>query len=137
MSIDQIIQIYEAAGVPASKLVVGVGFFGYAWEGVPDQNGGLYQPFARLADTPTGDGVYSYADLSSTYLKEYTRYWNTVAQVPWLFSSTAHKMISYEDPQSLQAKVGYIKAHGLGGVMVWELGYDDAQHTLLTAITNP
>jgi chitinase len=43
-------------------------------------------------------------------------------------------MISYEDPQSLTAKVNYAVSNGLGGVMIWELGSDDSEGTLVNAV---
>ena len=43
-------------------------------------------------------------------------------------------MISYDDPESLALKAAYAREHGLGGVMIWELGSDDAEHSLLSAV---
>ena len=43
-------------------------------------------------------------------------------------------MISYEDPQSLQAKAAYVRDLGLGGMMFWELSHDDRQNTLVNTI---
>ncbi len=40
-------------------------------------------------------------------------------------------MITYDDPESLAAKVEVVKNQGLGGVMFWELSGDDAESTLL------
>lgn len=34
-------------------------------------------------------------------------------------------MISYDDPQSLAIKAGYVKQQGLGGIMYWEQRGDD------------
>jgi chitinase len=45
-------------------------------------------------------------------------------------------MISYEDPQSMRAKAAYVRASGLGGVMIWQLGADDAQHSLVDALVS-
>ena len=54
----------------------------------------------------------------------YTRYWNSVAQVPYLYSPTTKRFISYDDPQSISAKVNYANEMELGGVMFWELTND-------------
>jgi chitinase len=55
--------------------------------------------------------------------------------VPWLYSAATGIMISYEDPESLAFKANYTLSNALGGVMIWELGADDARHTLLDALT--
>lgn len=44
-------------------------------------------------------------------------------------------MISYDDPQSLGVKANYVKQNGLGGIMIWELDYDNKAHGLLDAIS--
>jgi chitinase len=54
----------------------------------------------------------------------YTRYWDTVAQVPYLYSPTTKRFISYDDPQSVSAKVDYANQEGLGGMMLWEVTND-------------
>jgi chitinase len=55
----------------------------------------------------------------------YVRHWDANAQVPWLYDSTSGTWISYDDPQSVAAKVRYVREHGLSGVVIWELGGDD------------
>ena len=47
-----------------------------------------------------------------------------IAQVPYLYSSTAKSFITYDDPQSMNAKMNYANQMGLGGVMFWELSED-------------
>ena len=54
--------------------------------------------------------------------------------MPWLYDAETQIMISYDDAESLAAKAGYVREHGLGGVMIWELKADDADSTLLTAL---
>jgi chitinase len=43
-------------------------------------------------------------------------------------------MISYEDPQSLNAKAAYVLSNQLGGIMIWELGADDREKTLVNTV---
>jgi chitinase len=35
--------------------------------------------------------------------------------------------VSYDDPESVGAKAGYVREHHLGGVVIWELGGDDGR----------
>jgi len=131
---DAAVQAYLGAGVPSDKIVVGVPFYGYGWKGVPDVNNGLYQQSAGLPDGTRVPGVFTYRDLKNRYVGTYTRFWHDEAQVPWLYDSTAGVMITYDDPTSVAVKANYVRSHGLGGVMIWELSTDDVEHSLVSAI---
>lgn len=48
------------------------------------------------------------------------RHWDHSSQVPWFADGTT--FVSYEDTASCRLKVEYARSHGLGGVMVYELG---------------
>ena len=126
-------------GVPASKLVVGVPFYGRGWDGVsPGPNGdGLGQAGYEASAPVIGGSEFPYSTIiGSGYLAltngalvgsgGYTRFWNDAAQVPYLYSPTAHRFISYEDPQSMRVKMDFANQRGLGGAMVWELSEDTA-----------
>jgi chitinase len=137
---DTAVRGYLALGVPASKLVLGAPFYGRGWQGVPNVNNGLYQPDTgaatdgKVPKNTWQDGAIFYRDLLKYYVGVYPRYWQDEANVPWLYSSTAKIMITYEDPQSLGIKADYVRGSGLGGVMIWHLSADDAQHSLLNAL---
>ena len=139
-NVDAAVQAYLRAGVPSDKLVVGTHFAGIGWQGVPNTNNGLYQTNTGPAKgswdaagaLPTGS--FDYKDITAHYLTTYPRFWHADAQVPWLYSASTGIMISYEDPQSLGVKANYVLTNQLGGIMIWELSADDAQHSLVKAI---
>jgi GH18 family chitinase/endonuclease YncB( thermonuclease family) len=135
---DAAVQAYRAAGVPAAKIVLGVPFYGRAFKGVPNANGGLYQAFDGVPQGTwnDGSGMYDFWDIEQHFLSTYTRHWQAEAKVPWLFNPATGIMISYDDPESLQAKAGYAKAKDLGGVMIWELSQDDASNKLVHALAD-
>ncbi|MBV8886364.1 MAG: glycoside hydrolase family 18 protein, partial [Chroococcidiopsidaceae cyanobacterium CP_BM_RX_35] len=134
-NVDAAVKAYLSAGVPTAKLVVGVPFFGYGWEGVPNVNHGLYQPAGGLAQgTWTNDGVFDYEDLSSNYFQTFLRYWSMEASAPWLYSPDAAIMIGYDDPQSLGLKADYVNFNNLGGIMIWPLSADDSKSTLVRTL---
>jgi chitinase len=133
-NVDAAVKAYLAAGVPAGKLVVGTHFEGTGWQGVPNTNNGLYQPNIGPANGTWGAGSFDYKDLAQNYLPSYSRFWHDIAQVPWLYNSTTGIMISYDDPQSLSLKAGYVVDNALGGIMIWQLSADNEEHSLLNAI---
>jgi chitinase len=121
-SIDSTVKLYLAAGVPAAKLGIGIGFYGLCYSSPvtgPDQalNGSTL-----LAS----DGTISYANIMTKYYGASARQWDSLARVPYLSFSAPHApdgctYISYDDEQSIAEKGTYVKAKGLGGVIQWEL----------------
>ncbi|MEP7291487.1 MAG: glycoside hydrolase family 18 protein [Chloroflexota bacterium] len=119
-----------ALGVPAEKLVMGVPFYGHAWSGVEAADNGRHQPYTG---TPNDEGSIDYRDIVGMIAGS-ERFWDATAQVPWLYDAESGTMISYDDPESLAAKAAYVREHGLGGIMIWELSQDTADSALLTAV---
>jgi len=113
---DKAVAQFLAAGVPAKKLNVGVAFYGRAFTGVDPAHDGLQQKYAKYLGSP------SWRELVASYIDKngYVRRWDAQAQAPYLWNAATHTFVSYEDPQSLRAKVVFVKAKGLGGVMYWE-----------------
>ncbi|KFF05615.1 T9SS-translocated chitinase ChiA [Flavobacterium reichenbachii] len=54
----------------------------------------------------------------------WVRYFDNTTKVPYLYNSTLKQFISYEDKQSMDLKVQYIKSKNLAGGMIWELSQD-------------
>jgi chitinase len=134
LNIDASVRAFLDAGVPSSKLVVGVPFYGRAYGEVASKDNGLFQPGDPGAATDWGEGTIDYRVLIDTSLEArgFTRFWDAGAQVPWLYSPDAKVWITYDDPKSIELKAQYVREHGLAGVMIWELGGDDG--SLLAAI---
>ena len=115
---------------------MGVPFYGRGWSGVSGGDG-LFRPAAGPASPGTWEaGVFDYHDLVANYLPmpSYQRHRHPEAKVPWLFSSEAGVMISYDDPESMATKAEYVLANGMGGVMFWELSGDTSDSALLGAL---
>ena len=128
VSADSSVQAFEKAGVPASKIVLGVPFYGHVWGQVPDHDHGLYQ-----AGKPIPGAYASYQSIVATMLHNgFVRYWDPASSVPYLYDSEKQVFVSYEDPESLTAKCGYVKSHKLGGVMFWDYAGDPSGELLNT-----
>ncbi|MGH8203987.1 MAG: glycosyl hydrolase family 18 protein, partial [Steroidobacteraceae bacterium] len=117
---DASIRQHRAAGIPPGKLVLGVAFYGRRFEGVDPLHEGLNRPYARYG------GDHSYAELAKSYidLQGFVRRWDARARAAWLWNASTRTFVTYEDPQSLRAKMEYVRSQGLGGVMFWELSQD-------------
>jgi len=146
---DAAVQSYLNAGVPASKLNLGLAFYGRGYTGVTNANNGLYQPFTGPgqgsgAAEPQA-GLYPYWSLEQSYINQhgYNVFRDAAAgSVPYLFNPNAPApesgavMISYDDPASLAAKVQYASQIGLGGAMIWDLSQDDSSNSMLNAVAS-
>jgi chitinase len=126
ISADASIQNFEKAGVPAAKILLGVPFYGHTWGHVPESNHGLYQP-----GQPAPQGYASYAVLSGAIGSSgFTRYWDSISSVPYLYDPVSQTFVSYEDPESLARKGEYVLAYGLAGIMFWDYESDPSGQLL-------
>jgi GH18 family chitinase len=125
LNVDAAVQTYLSAGVPADKLVLGVPFYGHSWAGVSDTDHGLYQSASGAAPGTWEAGSFEYKDIQRKLLPTYQRYWNAEAYAPWLYDPASKIFISYDDPQSLEAKAGYVRDQRLAGVMIWDVSQGD------------
>jgi chitinase len=129
ISSDKSVKEFEAAGVPAEKIVLGVPFYGHVWGHVAATNNGLFQPGDQV---PNAYSTYSTLTQDMTS-QGFTRYWDAKASVPYLYNSQKQIFVSYEDPESLALKCKYVIDHHLAGMMFWEYG-SDPSGKLLDAI---
>ncbi|MCB9157273.1 MAG: hypothetical protein H6645_09170, partial [Caldilineaceae bacterium] len=127
LNVEATLRAYLNAGVPASKVIMGMPFYGRGWSGVDSANNGLFQ---SSMGQPTGTwepGIFDYADLATNYIDAgYNRYWHAEAKAPWLYGPAAKIMISYDDAESIGQKADYIRQNELGGAMIWELSADSS-----------
>jgi chitinase len=129
VSADASVKLFEQAGVPAHKLILGVPFYGRAWADAGDTNHGLYQPGKKATVWAT------YRDIAGTFLSSgFVRYWDAVSSAPYLYNPATHMFVSYEDPESIAAKCQYVLKKDLGGIMFWDYLSDTADHALLNSI---
>jgi chitinase len=164
-SIDATVQAFVAAGIPKSKIGIGIEIVGVDWVGGSGTDtGGVTRPcqtwdYSRVksdgSDQDVGAPSYqggwnfvSAADLTRqfTAARGYTARYDQEASMAYLSKdepgSADDHFVSYENAQSIRAKADYVKAQGLGGVIVFEITQDylaeqpagDAQHPLMTAV---
>lgn len=124
------IEGFLSRGVPASKLNVGIGFYGRGWTGVANVNNGLYQN-----GTPA-PGTYEAGNEDYKVLKNRagTVFTDANARATWKFDGNT--FWSYDTPAMITEKMAYVKAQNLGGAFFWEFSGDDAQGSLATAVSD-
>ncbi|KAF3359068.1 Iron-sulfur assembly protein 1 [Verticillium dahliae VDG1] len=108
---------YLAAGVPSSKIVMGMPIYGRAFENTD----GLGRPFSALVQGPWENGVWDYKDLPRPGA---TELYADVAQASYSYDNKSRKLVSYDTVDVIKNKVSYLKQKGLGGSMFWEASGD-------------
>jgi chitinase len=125
---------WQEAGIAASKLAVGIPFYGRAFSQVSGSGDGLLRPGDPAGtDIWSGEGI-AYRDLVAArpLQQGFQVFWNEQAEVPYLYNAAEGVWISYDNARSVAAKTEFAHRQGHAGVILWELGSDDG--TLLDAV---
>ena len=124
------IEAFLARGVPASKLTLGIGFYGRGWTNVPNGGtNGLYQSGSAAPGTYEA-GIEDYKVLKNLNWPVYT---DNDAMATWMYNGST--FWSFDTPALIRTKMNYVKAQNLGGAFFWEFSGDDAQGSLAEAIS--
>jgi len=122
---DAAISKLIGAGVPAAKVLLGVGFYGRGWTGV-----GRAAPGGRGTGPAPGSyepGLEDYAVLRETCPPTGT------------IGGTAYALCrgqwwGYDTPETIKTKMAYALSKGLGGAFAWELSGDTEDAQLVGAM---
>ena len=119
-------------GIPYQMMNFGVPFYGHG-DGYKDKSGNAVYP-----------GTVNYGDLEDIFFKDVCdgksvkgknyRVWDDVAKVPYLADALGKMYASYEDIESVNAKVEFAMSRNMLGCMIWEFREDNKQGTLRHAV---
>lgn len=113
------IKLMTDAGVPISKIALGVAFYSHQWFGLEDKNNGLNQKFEKVS---VFGPDYTAINLIFEKRPDYVKYWDDSAKAPYLFNGDS--LITYDDPMSIKYKCDYVHEHNLAGAFYWVHGSD-------------
>ncbi|HZY37359.1 MAG TPA: glycoside hydrolase family 18 protein [Mucilaginibacter sp.] len=122
---DEAVRLFEAAGVPAEKLVMGVAFYGHSSILIAGSKG--------LGDSIVkGTRAGGYTKLKDSILKipgfEVRR--DRHAKADYAFNTETFQFITYDDEWSVQQKCRYVKKNKMAGAMFWEYASDPKGYLL-------
>ncbi len=117
----------KAKGVPASKLLLGIGFYGRGWTGVTQ---------AAPGGTATGPATGTYEAGIEDYkvLKTSCPATGTIAGTAYAYCGS--NWWSYDTPATIGTKMAWAKSQGLGGAFFWEFSGDTGNGELVSAINS-
>ena len=113
-------------GVPAGKIMLGVGFYGRGWSGVGSASPG--SPASGRAPGTYEPGLEDYKVLKTSCPPV-----GTVGGTAYAFCRG--QWWSYDTPATIAGKLAWSTGQGLGGVFVWELSGDTDDGELLAAVS--
>ncbi|CCV65692.1 hypothetical protein,containing chitinase domain [Paracholeplasma brassicae] len=125
-SIDESVKMLKNSyGVPYSKIVVGVAFYGIKQTRIYNEQTNTFDAFKNA-------GSVYYNHIENIYMTDssYELVYDTGAGVPYIYKKDGTEFISFDNPQSILEKGNYILKNKLGGMMFWEYGTDPTNRLL-------
>ncbi len=128
-SVDGSLHRIMQEGVAPDKMVLGLPLYGYVYENTDGYDAVIHKKNKVK--------TISYHMIQSKYLKDpsFVQTWSDYESVPSLYSKKDRTFVSYDSQESLLEKVDLAKNKKMLGVVVWRLSGDDAQHSLVSAIS--
>ncbi|WP_406370242.1 glycoside hydrolase family 18 protein [Streptomyces sp. NBC_00647] len=115
----------KGLGIPASKLLLGIGFYGRGWTGVTQ---------AAPGGTATGPAAGTYEQGIDDYKVLKTKCPATGTVAGTAYAKCGTNWWSYDTPSTIAGKMSYKNAQGLGGTFFWELSGDTSNGELIRSI---
>ena len=135
-SVVDTIKVYKERGASVEKLVVGVAFYGrvYTLSGPATTAKGV-----GSTNVANSGSHITYTDIIRKYYNDpqvkarMIYYYDTKSCAPTIYDPATYTVISFDDPNSIDAKCQYVWNYDLAGLMYWENGEDNTD-ILLKAI---
>jgi GH18 family chitinase len=145
-TVDGTIRWWLEKGVPAEKIILGIGTFGVTWKLTTDSKISGVPPIGTDGPGEPGPqtktaGLLSYSEVCSLLpnpnlssqsashsLRRVTDPSHKLGSYAFRLpdsSSDAGLWVAYEDPDTAGYKGAYAKNKGLGGIAIWEISLDD------------
>lgn len=126
LSIQSSVNDYITRGIPKSKLIVTLPYYGAVWQIDTLKNGKVKYHFVEhlrinqiWEELENVDFKYDSISMSAYY--EYTK-------------NNKYYICYFDDQETLKMKFKWIQNQGLAGIGMWALGYDEGRSTLWTML---
>ena len=128
--------------VQSEKILMGVPYYTRGWTNVSGGTTGLHGSSGSPLTNAT-DNLNLWCDLDANgkevaaganplwhvmnVMKKngnYKRYWDSVGKVPHIWNATNNTFLTFEDEESIQERINFVKNKNLGGVLIWVMHGD-------------
>ena len=128
--------LFVQNGASPSKINIGCAFYGKSF--AIAQNAAATGPFVGNLGAPTigtwEPAIFDYSDIKTNYQTSSNRFFDSNSQATYILDATKGLYITYDDPQSIQAKTAFVRSKGYQGVFAWELAGDTKDFQLVQAM---
>jgi spore germination protein YaaH/flagellar hook assembly protein FlgD len=126
--------------VPASKVILGVPYYGRAWSTKTSALGSK-----NISGTKNGASASVVYSTARDYAVDNGKHWDPVEGVAWTVYRRQNctstygcvkpwRQLYFDDAKALKAKYDLVNSKGLRGVGIWALGYDGSRTELYDAL---
>ncbi|XP_075168324.1 acidic mammalian chitinase-like [Haematobia irritans] len=140
-NVEDCINYWLMNGAPASKLVMGLAFYGRSfqlWDTMQTTPGSAISGLGAAGPYTQENGFLGFNEICSNE-GSWTTVFDTTHRVPYMYKD--NQWVGYDDVQSLNMKLDFLITKNLGGAMIWSIETDDfrghcggGQFPLLNAI---
>lgn len=116
-NIEYSVYYMKSLGLPLSKIMIGIPFYGYRYFLVNERFHGLYAMSNGTEEAVKFNELYEFLNDPDT-----TRIFDRDSKVP--YSYRGKEWVTYDDEESVAIKAQWIMDQGLGGSMSFALNYD-------------
>ncbi|HEV7677224.1 MAG TPA: glycosyl hydrolase family 18 protein [Candidatus Dormibacteraeota bacterium] len=132
------VQQYTAKA-PASKVILGVPYYGYKW---CTNSTAPNAAITSCPGNPSTVDTYSsmFDDFSCSCIQNLQYHWDGTASSPWASwwspQYNSNRELYYDDTSSIGAKYDMVNSYGIRGAGIWALGYDTGHTELWSVISD-
>ena len=114
---DEAVKAYINGGIPSYKILLGMPIYGRSFQNTD----GLGKPFVGVGAGSWEVGIWDYKVLPKSGSKVQC---DNATKACWSYDAAKKELVSFDTPESVQAKVAYVKDNKLGGSVFWEASAD-------------
>ncbi|KAK5654041.1 hypothetical protein OQA88_7719 [Cercophora sp. LCS_1] len=134
------LDLYWRNDIPPDKLNLGIGFYGRSFELADpacSKPGCIFKGGAAPGSCTANSGTLAYREIvdiiKQNNLKPYYEEEHQIKYIVW----NQNQWVSYDDAETIKAKIDFANNLGLGGLLIWSIDQDTDNLEALSAVVGP